>query len=370
MQAMRPPRTPEVDELALQQSIARRASAGRGPWLTLFPFFAGEDSTTAYQEQVDEDAEMPADSGDRGPKWEKLWSGQKVIRSISSSHVLADFGHHLRSKHGSAATYALSKPADDFDAFLSHSWRDSGLLKYLALSYHFNLRSALLATLAACVLLALGHATFGAPTPLALFPSLCAADVARGFERSKGTEFILVGHATFLIVLLFGHRMPRLVRPRKLFLDKMCIHQTDEVQKRRGILSLWEFLRKSKTMVVLYNDDCARRNLQLTASTPIRRPPSSVAALPQTLTLALTRHRFGAAVVRVRAGFLHGAQPQGRRVRNVRPRLPAAAQGAHAAAHAGNRSTGLQATSPARIRHLRLTPLYLYLCICSCRWAT
>ena len=259
MQAMRPPRTPEVDELALQQSIARRASAGRGPWLTLFPFFAGEDSTTAYQEQVDEDAEMPADSGDRGPKWEKLWSGQKVIRSISSSHVLADFGHHLRSKVGSAATYALSRPADEFDAFLSHSWRDSGLLKYLALSYHFNLRSALLATLAVCVLLALGHATFGAPTPLALFPSLCAADVARGFERSKGTEFILVGHATFLIVLLFGHRMPRLVRPRKLFLDKMCIHQTDEVQKRRGILSLWEFLRKSKTMVVLYNDDCAWR---------------------------------------------------------------------------------------------------------------
>ena len=270
MQAMRPPRTPEVDELALQQSIARRASAGRGPWLTLFPFFAGEDSTTAYQEQVDEDAEMPADSGDRGPKWEKLWSGQKVIRSISSSHVLADFGHHLRSKHGSAATYALSKPADDFDAFLSHSWRDSGLLKYLALSYHFNLRSALLATLAACVLLALGHATFGAPTPLALFPSLCAADVARGFERSKGTEFILVGHATFLIVLLFGHRMPRLVRPRKLFLDKMCIHQTDEVQKRRGILSLWEFLRKSKTMVVLYNDDCARLQLD-SNSRPARR---------------------------------------------------------------------------------------------------
>ena len=260
------------------RSIARRASAGRGPWLTLFPFFAGEDSTTAYKEQVDEvDAEMPADSGNRDPKWEKLWSGQKVIRSISSPHVLADFGYHLSSKHGSAATYALSKPADDFDAFLSHSWRDSGLLKYLALSYHFNLRSALLATLAACVLLAFGHAIFGAPTPLALFPSMCAADIARGFERSKGIEFILVGHTTFLAVLLFGHRMPRLVRPRKLFLDKMCIHQTDEVQKRRGILSLWEFLRKSKTMVVLYNDDCARLrgSNRIAASTPTRRSPAA-----------------------------------------------------------------------------------------------
>ena len=278
MHALRPPPATEADELALQQSIARRASAGRGPWLTLFPFFAGEDSTTAYKEQVDEvDAEMPADSGNRDPKWEKLWSGQKVIRSISSPHVLADFGYHLSSKHGSAATYALSKPADDFDAFLSHSWRDSGLLKYLALSYHFNLRSALLATLAACVLLAFGHAIFGAPTPLALFPSMCAADIARGFERSKGIEFILVGHTTFLAVLLFGYRMPRLVRPRKLFLDKMCIHQTDEVQKRRGILSLWEFLRKSKTMVVLYNDDCARLrgSNRIAASTPTRRSPAA-----------------------------------------------------------------------------------------------
>ena len=36
------------------------------------------------------------------------------IRSISSSHVLADFGHHLRSRVGSAETYALSRqPADN-----------------------------------------------------------------------------------------------------------------------------------------------------------------------------------------------------------------------------------------------------------------
>ena len=97
------------------------------------------------------------------------------------------------------------------------------------------------------------------------------------FERSKGIEFILVGHTTFLAVLLFGHRMPRLVRPRKLFLDKMCIHQTDEVQKRRGILSLWEFLRKSKTMVVLYNDDCARLrgSNRIAASTPTSRSPAA-----------------------------------------------------------------------------------------------
>jgi hypothetical protein len=41
------------------------------------------------------------------------------------------FAAQLRNSQGDASTYNLSDPTEKIDAFLSHSWRDSGYLKYL-----------------------------------------------------------------------------------------------------------------------------------------------------------------------------------------------------------------------------------------------
>eukprot|EP00964_Phaeocystis_antarctica_P157628 scaffold127928_cov75-Phaeocystis_antarctica.AAC.2 len=87
-----------------------------------------------------------------------------VLRAVVSPRVVSQAGQVLRTgSGGSEATFNLSEPVDEIDIFLSHSWRDSGLLKYLALCLHFNSVMAMVAALT---------------TPQAFSPSFCC-DPAR-----------------------------------------------------------------------------------------------------------------------------------------------------------------------------------------------
>lgn len=168
-----------------------------------------ESVPQAYTPQLDEE-ERPSDDS--------------IIRCVSSTHVLENFGEQLRHNVGTAETYALSEPCTSFDAFLSHSWRDSGLLKYLALSYYYNRDAALLttATVAGVILviqiminlLSTQQLKSGLLTPLASFPSFCPGDN----ERIKSADIMLPSIATFYTVLFFGHRFPSLIRPTRMFL--------------------------------------------------------------------------------------------------------------------------------------------------------
>jgi hypothetical protein len=54
----------------------------------------------------------------------------------------------------------------------------------------------------------------------------------------------------FFVVLRYGQELP--LGRRSCFLDKCCIHQTDEVKKAVGIKQLGAFLRYSERMVVLW----------------------------------------------------------------------------------------------------------------------
>ena len=78
-----------------------------------------------------------------------------ILRSVSSPRVVSQAGAVLRSgSGGSEATFELSQPCEEIDIFLSHSWRDSGLLKYLALCLHFNSAMAMATALATAMALA------------------------------------------------------------------------------------------------------------------------------------------------------------------------------------------------------------------------
>eukprot|EP01043_Picozoa_sp_COSAG02_P085559 COSAG02_NODE_23186_length_727_cov_0.971338_1_plen_161_part_01 len=77
-----------------------------------------------------------------------------ILRGVSSSKVCQNFSQVLRTgAGGSDQTYDLSQPCESLDVFLSHSWRDSGFLKYLAICLHFNSGMAMAAGLAASALL-------------------------------------------------------------------------------------------------------------------------------------------------------------------------------------------------------------------------
>jgi hypothetical protein len=202
---------------------------------------------------------------------------EDILRCVSSRIVCSGGGQYLLDKgfqymdqsskesgqaqaqaqvaKSSEDTYALSTPTRDFDAFLSHSWRDSGRLKYLALCYHFNLHAALAVGYLAATLAFLYCLAFGDPWPLSISPSLCPDDPARHY----GTFVSLVGYAAYNIVFFFGHNFVWLVAPSRMFLDKICIHQTDPDKKYRGICALEHFLHHSHSLICCYMSDYFER---------------------------------------------------------------------------------------------------------------
>merc|ERR1719247_1138676 len=59
----------------------------------------------------------------------------------------------------------------------------------------------------------------------------------------------------FLFTMFFRHDLIQCIHPGPLtFLDKVCIHQTDPVQKKRGIMKLGAYLGKSSRILVIYSD--------------------------------------------------------------------------------------------------------------------
>eukprot|EP00929_Paragymnodinium_shiwhaense_P063720 TRINITY_DN31853_c0_g2_i1.p1 TRINITY_DN31853_c0_g2~~TRINITY_DN31853_c0_g2_i1.p1 ORF type:complete len:467 (-),score=11.64 TRINITY_DN31853_c0_g2_i1:363-1640(-) len=121
------------------------------------------------------------------------------------------------------------------DDFLSHDWSQPRWKKMLALYTMYNRRIAVMVSSA----LALPLAYIGAGTHMPMI---------------RGDVAVLVCPIIYFSVLIFGQRLSDLLRrPRYAFLDKLCIHQTDEQKKSAGILALAGFLRASRRLVVLWS---------------------------------------------------------------------------------------------------------------------
>jgi len=182
-------------------------------------------------------------------------SDPQLLRGAPFPLVVAGFGRLLEPNGTIAAsggadaaedTFVLSQPVTLLDHFLSHSWRDSAKLKWLSLLWHVNMPFAVFA----------GHlAALLSFIVILTWPSLWPAIIT-----VPGTDITMangpcaaIGLWTFLVALLFGHSVSG-VAP-DLFLDKICIHQTDPELKAAGIRALGAYLRRSKSMLVLWGED-------------------------------------------------------------------------------------------------------------------
>jgi hypothetical protein len=235
-----------------------------------------------------------------------------VLHGVRANKILARFGFQMRNNIGSAETYDLSEQCEMIDQFWSHSWRANSRQKIINLYYHYNSLPAFIlsfiAVLLAMVLVNIGvfpgQSCFKAgceshgdcsihnntksdfiaeedgycaysPTTgnRCLHHSFCCAravdgvtpieaerlDLTDAAEREKfcpagcpqARNFrqvpFFVGTVVFLLTFFFW-------QPRSLiFLDKVCIHQTDMEKKARGIDGLGGFLRKSRQMLLLWD---------------------------------------------------------------------------------------------------------------------
>lgn len=172
----------------------------------------------------------------------------ELLRGTLLIRVLKHQGRILLSSVGSAATYDLSHIVLRLDGFISHNWAVPRWPKFLALSYHYNVKIA--AGITFLIMLAPATATVAGVLPAfhqAVFPvGICCT---------------LLCPPMFLLLVFFmrdiagwlGYEGPA------VFLDKTCIHQEDTSIQRQGIEKLGAFLSSADEMVVLYSEVYLRR---------------------------------------------------------------------------------------------------------------
>ena len=131
-----------------------------------------------------------------------------------------------------------------WDAFLSHNWSTPRWKTFLALCLHYNARVAFVAAVLAGVLVSVGIA-------LTLFPLVEMTGTLQGSAPQAPYATVVVP-LVFMVVVHCAHEV--LPHSQRIFLDKLCIHQTDEVKKSEGIAHLGLTMFFSSAMVVLDSD--------------------------------------------------------------------------------------------------------------------
>jgi len=162
-----------------------------------------------------------------------------LLRAVPFAQVLRCFGRIWANSAGTEEDYELSMPVSQIDHFLSHAWATPRISKVIALMIFYNFLPAL-------VIAALwGTAAFVAKL-LGMLPIGNMEDA-----------YFIVGESAWLLSLFFLHDTYCLLGSRfqsVVFLDKVCIHQTGPEIKAKGVKGLPAFLKKSRSMVILYSD--------------------------------------------------------------------------------------------------------------------
>ncbi|CAJ1449959.1 unnamed protein product, partial [Effrenium voratum] len=172
-------------------------------------------------------------------------SDPELLRAASPSCVLSGFGRALRD--GPFEAHHLSRATTRISAFWSHSWHGQPWKKILVLLFIYNgFPAVVLGSWAALLLLALTSWNF-------------LPGYAKAATLEPGTVYIFSMWGLGGGALVAGLAL-LLWQPRgSIFLDRVCIHQTDENLKAQAILSIGAFLKNSDTMLVLWDPSYVER---------------------------------------------------------------------------------------------------------------
>eukprot|EP00435_Cladocopium_sp_Y103_P059233 s1102_g21.t1 len=160
------------------------------------------------------------------------------VRASPLGTVTSGCGRHWSLK-ADIEVEDVTVPSQYYDAFLSHEWGSSGFLKVLTILMIYNLRAATAITLLSSLL-------FG---------------VLRVYEILPDNEStVVMGYCVFFFVMTFWQRIRECFRkPHLFFVDKLCIEQKDAKAKTQGILSLAAYLKRSKTLLIMWSPQYFQR---------------------------------------------------------------------------------------------------------------
>jgi len=188
-----------------------------------------------------------------------------LLRATTPDVLLAGFGRCLRKTAGGIGhvaevpddEYAKSFNVKEIDFFLSHSWHASWLNKYSTLLIYFNAMPSIVVTslvvgVTASVCLRGEHFWFR-PHP--------TRTTTWWFQETGIVPYFeILGSITFLVMMMSWHHILAFIRRKPtMFLDKVCIHQTDAELKVRGIKSIGAVLANSKVLLVTWDESYFQR---------------------------------------------------------------------------------------------------------------
>jgi len=179
----------------------------------------------------------------------------ELLRGVPARYLLRSVAMWTSADAVLQSTFDLSKPVREIDIFLSHSWLAVGWLKVVAVAYHTNIRRAVVLSLLVLILTLLPE-FWGTRFPI---PPTHQTVAVIGTEVHQGKRWqlrSLLPSVTFLVLLRFGQELRF---GSTCFLDKCCIHQTDESKKQAGIRQLGAFLHASKSLLVLWQPEYLTR---------------------------------------------------------------------------------------------------------------
>lgn len=172
-------------------------------------------------------------------------TGARFVRAAPAWAILKSFGQVLRGRHmDPEELYSLSSQVDSIDEFWSHSWQSMLFFKVWLLLMLKNGRAACVGgTLMALVV---GYLSYTDILPgWYKEPRVQGPGYSGEFRFSPWSN--LTGCASALLFLVFWQSSS------KVFLDRACIHQGDSRLKAEGILNLGAILKKSRTLVVVWD---------------------------------------------------------------------------------------------------------------------
>lgn len=186
-----------------------------------------------------------------------LEHGKDYLRGTWPSIILERFGRRLRNntfhvdpeeqEEMAEVEYTQNSfVVEDLDIFLSHSWWAPWLQKYLALLIYFNFWTAMAAYAIVMIL--------GAFILRQGYGIYCPESDLKSCSLPRATLH-LVGVVIFFLVLFNLHLVWTSLNMlnRAVFLDKVCIHQTDLTKKVNGIKSIGAILDRTKTLLIAWD---------------------------------------------------------------------------------------------------------------------
>ncbi|CAJ1408424.1 unnamed protein product [Effrenium voratum] len=155
----------------------------------------------------------------------------QVIRVTQARHALWRFGQVFREGRSGPNRYHQSEVRSNIAQFWSHSWQGSALPKVLLLLAIYNGIPAVL----------VGSAAF-------VTTRICTEPELGPFPAKNPLAWSMLAGVTFssLTFLLWQSR-------RRVFLDRICIHQTNERLKLEGTMNLAALLKHSRSLLVCWD---------------------------------------------------------------------------------------------------------------------